>query len=83
MEQRKIFIGRMHMMVNEIKNSNVPDYNIFSMLEYQLKEREKELLREVKRRVIGEMERRMDSNVSTQWIVTKGNDKFLDIIDDL
>ena len=73
----------MHMMVNEIKNSNVPDYNIFSMLEYQLKEREKELLREVKRRVIGEMEKRMDKNVSTQWIVTKGNDKFLDIIDDL
>jgi hypothetical protein len=83
MEQRKIFIGRMHMMVNEIKNSNVPDYNIFSMLEYQLKEREKELLKDVKRRVIGEMEKRMDSNVSTQWIVTKGNDKFLDIIDDL
>lgn len=83
MEQRKIFIGRMHMMVNEIKHSNVPDHNIFSMLEYQLKEREKELLREVKRKVIGEMEKRMDSNVSTQWIVTKGNDKFLDIIDDL
>jgi len=83
MEQRKIFIGRMHMMVNEIKQSKVEDYHIFSMLEYQLKEREKELLREVKRRVIGEMEKRMDRNVSTQWIVSKGNDKFLDIIDDL
>lgn len=70
-------------MVNEIKQSNLSDDNIFPMIDYQLKERERDMIRDVKRQVIAKMESTNNRQVSSQWIIKKGNDKFLDIIEDL
>ena len=71
----------MQWMVLEIKQSKLDDSNILSMLEYQLKMREQELLRHTKRSVVGEMEMRLGENISNTYIIKKGNDKFLDLID--
>ncbi len=73
----------MHLLSNEIKQSHLSDDNIFPMIEYQLKEREKEMIRNIKRQVIAKMESTINRKVSSQWIVKKGNDKFLEIIEDL
>lgn len=73
----------MHLLSNEIKQSHLNDDNIFPMIEYQLKEREKEMIRNIKRQVIAKMESTINRKVSSQWIVKKGNDKFLEIIEDL
>lgn len=70
-------------MVNEIKQSHLSDDNIFPMIDYQLKERERDMIRDVKRQVIAKMESTNNRQVSSQWIIKKGNDKFLDIIEDL
>ena len=83
MESRKEFLSRMHLLSNEIKQSHLSDDNIFPMIEYQLKEREKEMIRNIKRQVIAKMESTINRKVSSQWIVKKGNDKFLEIIEDL
>ena len=83
MELRKDFINRMQWMVAEIKQSKLDDSNILSMLEFQLMQREKSLIKDVKRRVICEMENRSDKYISNTYIIEKGNDKFLDIIKDM
>ena len=57
MELRKDFINRMQWMVAEIKQSKLDDSYILSMLEFQLMQREKLLIRDVKRKVIGEQEK--------------------------
>tara|TARA_R110002153_G_scaffold39251_2_gene113122 strand:- start:1978 stop:2229 length:252 start_codon:yes stop_codon:yes gene_type:complete len=83
MELRKDFINRMQWMVAEIKQSKLDDSYILSMLEFQLMQREKLLIRDVKRKVIGEQEMKDDKQVSASYVIRKGNDKFLDIIKDL
>jgi len=83
MEGRKEFINRMQWMVMEIKQSKLDDSNILSMLEFQLKQREKLLIKDVKRRVICEQEIKNNKHVSASYVIRKGNDKFLDIIEDL
>jgi|TARA_R110002073_G_C9239716_1_gene561632 hypothetical protein len=83
MELRKDFINRMQWMVAEIKQSKLDDSYILSMLEFQLMQREKLLIRDVKRKVIGEQEMKDDKQVSASYVIRKGNDKFLDIIEDL
>lgn len=82
MELRKDFINRMQWMVAEIKQSKLDDSNILSMLEFQLMQREKLLIRDVKRKVIGEQEMK-NNKVSASYVIRIGNDKFLDIIEDL
>ena len=83
MEQRKDFINRMQWMIIEIKQSKLDDSNILSMIEFQLMQREKSLVKDVNRKVICEMENRIGKRISNTYIIAKGNDKFLDIIDDL
>ena len=83
MEQRKDFINRMQWMIIEIKQSKLDDSNILSMIEFQLMQREKDLITDVKRKVIGEQEVKDNKQVSASYVIRKGNDKFLDIIDDL
>ena len=73
----------MQWMVLEIKQSKLDDSNILSMLEFQLMQREKDLIKDVKRKVIGEQEIKNDHKVTGTYIINKGNDKFLDIIEDL
>ena len=83
MELRKDFINRMQWMIIEIKQSKLDDSNILSMIEFQLMQREKDLITDVKRKVIGEQEVKDNKQVSASYVIRKGNDKFLDIIDDL
>lgn len=83
MELRKDFINRMQWMISEIKQSKLDDSNILSMIEFQLMQREKYLITDVKRKVIGEQEIKDNKQVSASYVIRKGNDKFLDIIDDL
>jgi len=83
MELRKDFINRMQWMILEIKQSKLDDSNILSMIEFQLMQREKDLITDVKRKVIGEQEVKDNKQVSASYVIRKGNDKFLDIIDDL
>jgi hypothetical protein len=83
MELRKDFINRMQWMISEIKQSKLDDSNILSMIEFQLMQREKSLVKDVNRKVICEMENRIGKRISNTYIIAKGNDKFLDIIDDL
>lgn len=80
MEERKEFINRMQWMISEIRNSKLDDTNILSMVEYQLKIREKALITDVKRKVVGSMEKKTTKYL---WLTNVANDKFLDIIDDL
>ena len=83
MELRKDFINRMQWMIIEIKQSKLDDSNILSMIEFQLMQREKSLVKDVNRKVICEMENRIGKRISSTYIIAKGNDKFLDIIEDL
>jgi hypothetical protein len=83
MELRKDFINRMQWMISEIKQSKLDDSNILSMIEFQLMQREKSLVKDVNRKVICEMENRIGKRISNTYIIAKGNEKFLDIIDDL
>ena len=43
-EDRKHFIMRMQMMIQEIRMSDLDDANIHSMIEFQLKQREREVM---------------------------------------
>jgi hypothetical protein len=83
MEARTQFLMRMQMMINEIKASGFGDEHIQKMLDFQLKCREKELIKEVKRKVVGAIEMKNNRGVTATYIVQKTNDKFLDIIDDM
>lgn len=81
METRKEFINRMQWMALEVKQSDLDDSNILPMLEYQLRLRERDLLRDTQRRVICIME--VSKEYTNHYIIKKGRDKFLDIIDSL
>ena len=83
MEARTQFLMRMQMMINEIKSSGFGDEHIQKMLDFQLSCREKELVKEVKRKVVGSIEMKNNRGVTATYIVKKTNDKFLDIIDDM
>lgn len=83
MEERKDFINRMNWMISEIKQSKLDDTNILSMIEFQLKQREQDLIKDVKRQVIATQEVSNERSVTNRYIIKKGNDKFLDIIDRL
>ena len=54
MESRKEFINRMQWMVLEIKESKLDDINILSMIEFQLMQREKEIIKNFKYKIISE-----------------------------
>ena len=43
-EDRKHFIMRMQMMIQEIRMSNLDDANIHSMIEFQLRQRDREVM---------------------------------------
>lgn len=83
MEARTQFLMRMQMMINEIKSSGFGDEHIQKMLDFQLSCREKELVKEVKRKVVGSIEMKNNRGVTATYIVQKTNDKFLDLIDDM
>ena len=54
MESRKEFINRMQWMVLEIKESKLDDINILSMIEFQLMQREKDIVKNFKYKIISE-----------------------------
>jgi hypothetical protein len=54
MESRKEFINRMQWMVLEIKESKLDDINILSMIEFQLMQREKDIIKNFKYKIISE-----------------------------
>jgi len=83
MESRKMFLGRMHLMMQEIKQSDLNDSNIFPMLEYQLKRREIELLEQTKYQVNLKMQQMVLNESTGRWVAKKGNEKFMDIIESL
>jgi hypothetical protein len=83
MESRKMFIARMHLMMQEIKQSHLDDDNIIPMLEYQLQRREIELLEDTKTQVNLKMQKMVATECTGRWVAKKGMEKFLDIIDSL
>ena len=54
MESRKEFINRMQWMVLEIKESKLDDINILSIIEFQLMQREKDIIKNFKYKIISE-----------------------------
>ncbi len=52
METRQQFISRMIWLIAEVKKSNHDDSNILSLLEFELKQRETNLVYNVKNKVI-------------------------------
>ena len=54
MESRKEFINRMQWMVLEIKESKLDDINILSMIEFQLMQRENDIIKNFKYKIISE-----------------------------
>tara|TARA_R110000803_G_scaffold3139_1_gene10655 strand:+ start:503 stop:721 length:219 start_codon:yes stop_codon:yes gene_type:complete len=54
MESRKEFINRMQWMVLEIKESKLDDINILSMIEFQMMQRENQIIKNFKYKIISE-----------------------------
>ena len=52
MESRKEFISRLMWMLNEVDNSNFKTLNVLSMIEYQLKRRDAELMKNFKSSIV-------------------------------
>lgn len=83
LEERKHFIMRMQMMIQEIKMSNLDDACIYSMIDFQLRQREKNILIKTKFDVIYSLVKKKNirSGYMTSDIVRDiGNKAFDEII---
>ena len=83
LEDRKHFIMRMQMMIQEIKMSNLDDAYIHSMIDFQLRQREKNILIKTKFDVIYSLVKKKNirSGYMTSDIVRDiGNKAFDEII---
>tara|TARA_B110000285_G_C15098610_1_gene603601 strand:- start:1303 stop:1521 length:219 start_codon:yes stop_codon:yes gene_type:complete len=72
MESRKEFINRMQWMVLEIKESKLDDINILSMIEFQLMQREKDIIKNFKYKIISESD-----------VMKQGRNVLLNLLKDL
>jgi len=83
METRQQFISRMIWMIAEVKKSNYDDSNILSLLDFQLKHREINLINDSKEKVITKMNLKNNSVVTTSFVIKTGINEFLRIIKSL
>tara|TARA_R110001599_G_scaffold271700_1_gene472794 strand:+ start:407 stop:625 length:219 start_codon:yes stop_codon:yes gene_type:complete len=72
MESRKEFINRMQWMVLEIKESKLDDINILSMIEFQMMQRENQIIKNFKYKII-----------SASDVMKQGRNVLLNLLKDL
>ena len=72
MESRKEFINRMQWMVLEIKESKLDDINILSMIEFQMMQRENQIIKNFKYKIISESD-----------VMKQGRNVLLNLLKDL
>lgn len=70
-------------MIAEVKKSNYDDSNILSLLDFQLKHREINLINDSKEKVITKMNLKNNSVVTTSFVIKTGINEFLRIIKSL
>jgi len=79
LEDRKHFIMRIQMMIQEIKMSNLDDACIYSMIDFQLRQREKDIVFTTKINVMSKFES-SGTYKSLKKIRKLGNKAFNEII---
>tara|TARA_R110000822_G_scaffold138119_3_gene275707 strand:- start:2510 stop:2761 length:252 start_codon:yes stop_codon:yes gene_type:complete len=79
METRKQFISRMQWMIAEIKSSDFSDAHILTMLEYEMQQRDKKIIKDTKRKVFGVMDLKKSYGHTTNNVLKIGIEKIDEI----